>query len=115
MLEIPFIPTRDGKLLRPEEIRSLQYAFGEAPTSFDTVNHTTNLENARPFQPGFLLTAPFTISSRGVFGRKSIVPEYRSLHIELALVDGTVVSMNLPVVSDTALNFPIQMDISGKR
>lgn len=45
------------------------------------------------------------------FGQPSISPLYRSLFLRLELVNGTSLSLRVPVMSDTALNKPIQIDL----
>jgi len=113
MLDMPLILTRNGKPLPPEEIQSLQYEFREAPTSFEPTVQPGKMKDAQPFQNiGFRLAAPFSITRYGMFGKKTIKPEYHSLHLQLTLVDGTALNLNFPVISDTALKTPIQIELN---
>jgi len=73
------------------------------------------MKDAKPFQIGFFVDAPYTTTRTWIFGRLSTSPEYRSLTIRLSLINGEAFTMSIPVLSDTALNLPIQIDITTKK
>jgi len=114
MVAMPLILTRNGEPIPRMEIELLQYAFREAPTSFDRIS-LEQLKDAKAFQIGFLVDAPSTTTRTWIFGRPSTSPEYRSLTIRLSLINGEAFTMSIPVLSDTALNLPIQIDITTKK
>jgi len=114
MLAMPIFLTRDGKKIPAEEIQSMRYRFSETRTSFDPIN-TEQMKDAKPFQTGFLVDAPFTTTRSWMFGRPSTTPEYRSLTLQLSLVDGETYTMCLPILSDTRLNSPVQLEISNAK
>jgi len=112
MVAMPLILTRADEPITAKEIRSVRYIFRETRTSFERIN-IDQMKEAKPFRTGFLLDAPYTKNRSWMFGPTSTSPEYRSLTIQLALVDGETFTMSIPVLSDTALNSPIHLDISN--
>lgn len=113
MLAMPVVVARDGVLVRAVEIRSFQYQFAETKTSFEEAATGGGMKDARPYGDYFLVEAPFTRMRAWMFDRTTISPQYRSLRIRLVFLDGTALSLALPVISDTALNRPIRIDLSG--
>jgi hypothetical protein len=114
MVAMPLILTRDGNPIPAKEIESLRYAFRETPTSFERIS-VEQMKDAKPFLIGFLVDAPYTTTRTWMFGPRSTTPEYRSLTIQLTFVAGDSFTMSIPVLSDTALNSPIQIDVSSKK
>jgi len=112
MLVMPVILTRDGEALSAKDLRSVRYIFRESSTSFERIN-IEEMKDAKPIEKGFYVEAPYSTTRSWMFGRPSISPEYRSLTIQLSLVGGETFTMNVPVLSDTRLNSPIQLDISN--
>jgi len=113
MLAMPVEVARDGVLIRARDIRSFQYQFAEVDALPGNASSVEGLRDAKTWGDGFLVEAPFTESWSWMFGRKAISPQYRSLRIRLVFLDGTALSLALPVISDTALNHPIRIDLSG--
>ena len=112
MIAMPVVITKDGAELSSKDIKLLEYAFRESKTSFEGISHDA-LQPAKPLQKWFLVDAPFSVIKTTL--RKTTKPEYRSLTLRLALVDGQTFTLSIPVVSDAELNTPIQIDISTKQ
>lgn len=115
MLAMPVVVVRDGALVQARDVRSFQYQFSEAQTSFEPNTSLEGMKDARVYGEGFLVEAPFTRMRAWMFDRTTISPQYRSLRIRLVFRDGTALSLALPVLSDTALNRSIQIDIQSAK
>lgn len=115
MLAMPVMVARDGVLVRAGEIRSFQYQFAEMETSYGKNATSDGMKDARAYGDNFLVEAPFTRMRSWMFGRTTISPRYRSLRIKVVFLDGTTLSLAMPVISDTALNRPIQIDLHSAK
>ncbi len=113
MLAMPVVVARDGVLIQAQDIRSFQYQFAEVQGPEGKASPVEGMRDAKTWGDGFLVDAPFTESWPWMFGRTTISPQYRSLRLRLVFLDGTTLSLSLPVISDTALNRPIRIDLEG--
>jgi hypothetical protein len=72
------------------------------------------MKQASPLGSGFRIYAPFTITWTWLFGKRTVSPQYKSLLIHVELLDGTSLSMRIPVISNKEFDDPIQIDFDAK-